>query len=378
MVSSKSKSHHKTVIEPICPAGSEHPVNASLHTFDIYCQGNSLKVWQEIEQRSKQMDVGNATLEELRGLERGKLAGLDMQLSRPLPECERPACVMTPFVRTEYGESGTQSQPRRQSLCFGRDLERSIFTMTPFERTKYAEPATQSQSCKQSSLLQVFEAELAGLSKNQNGLDNTKQDLAGQPSPASPRSRNVLELPGSSGGCASVKKPGDRYSGPVKSSFGGMSPISSTPLKDDSAIASPRVQPIQTLDAGLRTALNSFGTCVHNIADVVQNASTTSQAVAKSTKAVETQLFNDAVQGLRGAAEAIAALGQSFLEKNPANVAKAVAQGPPQTTSSPTKDKSQPCSVVLWPVSDDHDLTYRCDLHKRLICVDARYRSLGT
>jgi len=352
-------------------------VNSSIHTFDIYCQGNSLKVWQEIEQRSKQMDVGKVTLEEIRGLESGKLAGLDTQLSLPLHECERAALVTTPFVRTEYGKSTTNSQPCGQSLRFVRDLERPAFTMTPFECTNYAEPATQNQSCKQPSLLQVFEAELAGISKNQKGLNDTKQASAGQPSSASPRLRDVMELPGSSCGYASVKKPGDPDSRPVKSFVNGMVPLSLAPPNDDSAITSPPLQPTPTLDIGLRTALNSFGTCVHNIADVVQNASTTSQGAAESTKAVESQLFNDAVQGLRGAAEAIAALGQIFLEKNLAGVVKAVVQGPPQTTRSPTNDKSQPCAVMLWPVSEDRDRTHKCDLHNRLTRVDARYRRLG-
>lgn len=351
-------------------------MNSSMHTFDIYCQGNSLKVWQEIEQRSKQIDVGKVTLGEIRGLERGKVPGLDMQLSLPLPESERAALVTAPFVRTEYGKPTTNSRPCEQPLRFVHDLERSASTMTPFEYTNYAEPVTHSQYCKQPSLLQVFEAELAGVAMNQNSLNDTKQATAGQPGSPSTRSRDVMELPGSSCGYASVKTSGDLDSHPVNSFVNGIVPLSLAPPNEHLPSTSPPVQLEPTLDIGLRTVLKSFGTCVHNIADVIQNALTTSHG-AESTKAVESQFFNDAVQGLRGAAEAIASLGQIFLEKNSAIVVKNVVQGLSQTTSSPTKDKGQPCAVMLWPVSEDHDLTHKCDLHNKLTRIDARYRSLG-
>ncbi len=346
VVPSNLNPHHKTAIKPEHPAGSEHSLNTSLHTFDIFCQGNSLKVWQEIEHKSKQMEVGNGILEKFIGLEHGRLTALDeledMELARILPA----------------------SHPLPNS-------EQQTFATAPFEHTRHGESAAQSQSCKQPSLLQVFEAELAGLTKKQNDLNDTKQASAGQPSSASPRSRHILELPGSSGGCAPVKRSREPDFSRVKFLANGISPMSSAPLKDGSAIALPGLELKSTLNTGLWTALNSLGTCVHKMADVVQNASTTSRAVAGSTKAVDAQLFNDAVQGLRRAAEDIAALGQSCLEDNSANNAKATTQDPPQTTSLPTNGKSLSCSVVLWPVSDDYKLTYGSDLDRRLTLVDA-------
>ena len=251
-----------------------------------------------------------------------------------------------------------------------RDHERLAYLTTAVEHVNYTESAEQSQSGEQSSLLQLFEAELAGLSKISSGIDDTKQASAGQLNSASPRSRHILELPGSSGACTYVKNSEEPGFLSVGSATDSMGPVSSHFRKDDSAVPPPRLQFAQTLDPCLREALNSFGTCVHKIADAVQNASTSPRLETENTKLVDPQLFIDAVQGLQKATEAMAVLGQNFIENNLGNNAKAVAQDALQATFSPANGKDQPCSVLLWPVSGSV-LTSSTDLHKSLTDVDA-------
>lgn len=86
---------------------------------------------------------------------------------------------------------------------------------------------------------------------------------------------------------------------------------------------------------------------------------------------VDPHLFTQAAQGLQAAATAIAALGQSLLEDSSENKANNIAQSGLQSISSPANDENQPCSVVLWPVSDVNNLTAMCLLDKMLNRPDA-------
>ena len=70
----KLNTPNKPVVRTMHLAGSKHSLDSPLlHVFDIDCQGDSLKVWQEIELRRQHMDAGNGILKppevlELRGL----------------------------------------------------------------------------------------------------------------------------------------------------------------------------------------------------------------------------------------------------------------------------------------------------------------------
>ncbi len=202
-------------------------------------------------------------------------------------------------------------------------------------------------------------------------MDDTKQSSAGQSSSAFPRLQHVQKPTGSSTECSYVsnsREPGVFLVAPFTD---GMRVASSGLRKYESAIPPSPPPFTQTVGVGLQTALDSFSKCVHNLADVIQIAANTSPLATETTMTVDPHLFTQAAQGLQAAATAIAALGQSLLEDSSENKANNIAQSGLQSISSPANDENQPCSVVLWPVSDVNNLTAMCLLDKMLNRPDA-------
>lgn len=182
----------------------------------------------------------------------------------------------------------------------------------------------------QPSLLQVFEAELAKLSSN--------------PSPSEYKEVITnLGLPVERPLVPSLVEP--RFSAEeavreAKTSFHGMGPMDPQPC-------------VQVLELALRATLSTFGTCVTQIANCVQEVSATMQLADKNQE-IDIQVLDNAVASFRSFTEEIAVL-EKALHREPELTEQSRAKTNRREDSSSLQDDQalkSSCTVILWPVRE--------------------------
>lgn len=178
----------------------------------------------------------------------------------------------------------------------------------------------------QPSLLQVFEAELAKISS--------------KPSPA--ESKEAITNRGVPNERHSVPPWVDSYFSAEKATRDSKNPLNS--------MGPMGPQPcVQVLELALRAALNTFGTCVTQIADSVHEVSATMQS-ADQSRGIDTQVLDNAVSSFRSFTEEIASLEKVF-RREPASTEESRAKTAQRDHLS-NQALNLGCIAVLWPVSE--------------------------
>lgn len=182
----------------------------------------------------------------------------------------------------------------------------------------------------QPSLLQVFEAELAKLSSNPSPTE-CKEVITNLGLPVK---RPLVP--------SSVEPhcPAEEAIRDTKTSSHGMGPMGPQPC-------------VPVLELALRATLSTFGTCVTQIANCVQEVSTTMQ-VADKNQGIDIQVLDNAVASFRSFAEEIAAL-EKALHKEPELTEQSRAKTNRREDSSSLRDDQalkSSCTVILWPVRE--------------------------
>lgn len=194
--------------------------------------------------------------------------------------------------------------------------------------TESLEAGTQGRIEMQPSLLQVFEAELAKLSSNPSPTE-CKEVITNLGLPVK---RPLVP--------SSVEPhcPAEEAIRDTKTSSHGMGPMGPQPC-------------VPVLELALRATLSTFGTCVTQIANCVQEVSTTMQ-VADKNQGIDIQVLDNAVASFRSFAEEIAAL-EKALHKEPELTEQSRAKTNRREDSSSLRDDQalkSSCTVILWPI----------------------------
>ena len=211
-----------------------YPVNDFVpHAFDIDCHGSSLKVWLGIEQRNSNVDhrnnprqclklEGSMQLDELAvssfkpsmpiftvgptmGLitsAKNEIPGAQNQSDKHTPRYSCPAplpdVTVRPFDPIDFGKSKSKCQSDDQAPLYLHYDERRAQVERPFNHSTDKRVVAPIEAGEQSSLLQVFETELAGRSNKAANLDERFSTSGASANPTFTQSQHILELPGSS------------------------------------------------------------------------------------------------------------------------------------------------------------------------------------
>lgn len=182
----------------------------------------------------------------------------------------------------------------------------------------------------QPSLLQVFEAELAKVPSKPSPIEHkeviTNLDLPDK-KPLGPSSVEPYFL-------------AEEAIRDAKIPSNGIGPMGPQPC-------------VQVLELALRATLSTFGTCVTQIANCVQEVSTTMQ-LADKTREIDIQVLDNAVASFRSFTEGIAALKKGF-HREPESTEESRAKTDQRDNSSSLQDDQALKSsrtVILWPVSE--------------------------
>lgn len=178
----------------------------------------------------------------------------------------------------------------------------------------------------QPSLLQVFEAELAKISSKRSPTES-KEAITNR------------GLPGERHPVPSWVEPyfsAEETTRDAKNPLNGMGPMGPQPC-------------VQVLELALRATLNTFGTCVTQIANCVHEVSATMQ-LADNTRGTDTQVLDDAVSSFRSFTEEIASL-EKVLRREPESTEESRAKT--DQRDDPSNQALKPgCIAVLWPVRE--------------------------
>lgn len=180
----------------------------------------------------------------------------------------------------------------------------------------------------QPSLLQVFEAELANLSS--------------KPSPADYKEATTnLGLPVERPPVPSSAKPhisAEKAIRDAKTSLNGMGHLGPQPC-------------MQVLELALRATLSTFGACATQIANCMQEVSTTMR-LADKTPELDVRVLENAVASFRNFTQETTAL-EKALHKEVESTEESMAKTDRQEDSSSLiggQGMQSSCTVILWPV----------------------------